>query len=350
MKQLLFDLSPSELTEQVVDAGHKKFRAKQLLQWIYKNSVNKFSEMKNLPNDFRAWLDESFTLDVDSDPYLIEAPSGDAMKFGFTLTDGYVIESVVLRSKDKKRRTLCISSQVGCALGCTFCETGKMGLIRNLTVGEIVGQLAYANTLLAKQEERITNIVFMGMGEALANFENFVSALDMITGDDYFGISRRKITVSTAGVVPHIQKLIDRDISIELAISLNSSSDEERSEVMPINKRYPIAELMEIARKYSDFRSRPITFEYVLIRDKNDSHDAAKRLIKLFRNFPGKINLIPLNDCTTDGLERPDENYIDQFSNWLHKGGVTVTVRRSGGQEIDGACGQLAGKAKRGEL
>ncbi len=350
MKQLLFDLSPSELTEQIVDAGHKKFRAKQLIQWIYKKSVNQFSEMKNLPNDFRTWLDETFTLEVDSEPYVIEAPSGDAMKFGFTLKDGYVIESVVLRSKDKKRRTLCISSQVGCALGCTFCETGKMGLIRNLTVGEIVVQLAYANTLLSKNDERITNIVFMGMGEALANFENFVSTLDLITGEEYFGISRRKITVSTAGVVPHIQKLIDRDISIELAISLNSSSDEERSEVMPINKRYPIAELMEIALKYSEYRGRPITFEYVLIRDKNDSYGAAKRLITLFRNFPGKINLIPLNDCTTDGLERPDENYIDQFSNWLHKGGITVTVRRSGGQEIDGACGQLAGKAKRGEL
>ncbi len=348
MKKLFFDYTPAEISNILLDRGEKKFRINQLLDWVYKKSVISFYEMKNLPTSLREWLNENFTMMFEKAPYLVTAPNGDSMKFGFTLSDGAVIESVILKSRD--RRTLCVSSQVGCALGCTFCETAKLGFIRNLSAGEIVMQLAYANNLLIKSEERITNIVFMGMGEALSNFENFVQALEIISGEEFFGIGRRKITVSTAGVLPNIQKLIDRNILVKLAISLNSSSDEERSAVMPINNRYPISELMAQVRKYTEFRGQPVTFEYVLIKGKNDSRDAADRLIKLFRGYPGKLNIIPLNDCTTEGLVRPEENFIDQFSKWIHDGGVTVTVRRSGGQEIDGACGQLAGKAKRGEI
>ena len=253
----------------------------------------------------------------------------------------------------KKRRTLCLSSQIGCALGCTFCETGKLGIKRDLTVDEIVIQILLANQYLAKKgdEKRITNLVFMGMGEALSNFDNFKKSIDIIMAKECFGIGGRKITVSTAGVVPNIKKMIDADMTIELAISLNASSDVERSSVMPINNRYPIAELLKGAKNYADHRGRPVTFEYVLIANKNDSDEAAERLVKLFRGgYPCKINVIPLNDCTTDGLSKPSEERIDRFSKIIHNAGITVTVRRSGGSDIDGACGQLAGKSSRGEI
>ena len=345
MKQLFWDTPFADIQDFIVEQGEKKFRYKQIIDWIFKKSVLSFSKMNNIPKKLKDALSNNYALSIDKETYTVESPSGDSIKFGLKLADNSIIEAVILKSK--KRRTLCVSSQVGCALGCTFCETGKMGLKRNLTVGEILYQLAVANNYLAKVNERITNIVFMGMGEALSNFDNFVTALKIITDESLFAIGRRKITVSTAGVLPNIQKLIDNNIQIELAISLNSSSNEERSEVMPINNKYPIEQLMEQARKYAKFRGRDVTFEYVLIKGKNDSYEAAQRLIKLFKNYPGKINIIPLNDCTTDGLSRPEEDYINKFSKWIHNAGITVTVRRSGGQDIDGACGQLAGRVSK---
>jgi 23S rRNA (adenine2503-C2)-methyltransferase len=341
----IYSLSPNDITEQIKEWGVPKFRAKQLIDWLYGKRVASFSQMGNIPNTLKELLETNYKIGAVDAVYTVESPSGDAVKFGIKLDDGEIIESVLLRSK--KRRTLCVSSQVGCGLACSFCETGKMGLIRNLSVGEIILQLIIASNYLEKEEKRLTNLVFMGMGEALSNFDNFYKAIGIITHDNCFAIGNRKITVSTAGVIPSIKKMIDNKMTIELAISLNSSSDEERDKLMPINLKYPISDLLVAAREYAQFRGRPVTFEYVLVKGENDSDDAAKRLIKLFRGYPAKINLIPLNDCTTDGLKRPSEERIDQFSNLIHRAGITVTVRRSGGQEIDGACGQLANRLKK---
>lgn len=340
----IYNLSPLEIEKKVKEWGQPKFRSKQIIDWLYSKRVASFTDMKNIPNSLKDLLNNNYEIGNVEPVYTLDSPSGDAVKFGIKLHDGEIIEAVVLRSK--KRRTLCVSSQVGCGLACSFCETGKMGLIRNLSTAEIILQLIIASNYLMREERRLTNLVFMGMGEALSNFSNFYKAIGIITDESCFAIGNRKITVSTAGVIPSIKKLIDHNMSIELAVSLNSSSDKERDSLMPINLQYPIKELLNAAREYAQFRGRPVTFEYVLVKGQNDSDDAARRLIKLFRGYPGKLNIIPLNDCTTDGLKRPDEDRINEFSRLIHSAGITVTVRRSGGQEIDGACGQLANRLK----
>lgn len=342
MKNSLYNLNVSEITDLTARLGLPKFRTGQLLGWMYDKCVSSFDEMGNIPKAMKESLSVDYSLELPRKVHTIGSPGGGSVKFAFQSGDD-LFESVILFAD--KRRTLCVSSQIGCALGCKFCETAKLGFVRNLEVAEIVGQIIVANQYLKEADlGRITNIVFMGMGEALSNFENFQRALAIITSEKQLAIGTRKITVSTAGVVHNIQKMIDHNIQVGLAISLNASSDNERSAIMPINDRYPIKELLVVAKEYAQFRGRPVTFEYVVIAGKNDSHEAAQRLISLLKGFPCKINLIPLNDCTTEGLKRPDEKYIDLFSKKLHDGGLTVTVRRSGGQDIDGACGQLAGK------
>lgn len=342
MRESLYNLDNTELKSLFSSLKQPSFRVKQILDWMYGKCVSDFDGMGNIPHSLKASLAERYSLELPEVVHTIGSPSQKAVKFAFRSGDD-LYESVILFAE--KRRTLCVSSQIGCALGCRFCETAKLGFVRNLTVSEIIGQVIRANQyLLAAGEKVISNIVFMGMGEALSNFENFKKVLSILTSESMLSIGTRKITVSTAGVVHNIQKLIDHKINIGLAISLNASSDDERSEIMPINDRYPITVLLKVARSYADFRGRPITFEYVVIAGKNDSTESAQQLITLLRNFPCKVNLIPLNDCTTDGLHRPEEAYIDLFSKKLHDGGITVTVRRSGAQDIDGACGQLAGK------
>jgi 23S rRNA (adenine2503-C2)-methyltransferase len=235
-----------------------------------------------------------------------------------------------------------LSSQVGCALGCVFCETAKMGFKRNLSSGEILYQLIVANRYLKTFDEKITNIVFMGMGEALSNLYNFQKAFYTIIDPKIFGIGTRKITVSTAGVIPNIKKLIEKKVPIDLAISLNASSDLQRDEIMPINQKYPIASLVEVAKEYAKNADRVVMFEYIMISGKNDTDDDAKRIVELLKNVPCKLNVIPLNDCTNE-LLCSDEERIDQFTKIIHEAGIRVTVRRSGGRDIGGACGQLAG-------
>lgn len=342
MKNALYNLTVSELSSLVTQLGFPAFRTGQLLGWMYEQCVSSFENMSNIPKGMKEALSVDFSLEIPRVVHRIGSPESGSVKFAFQSGDD-LFESVILFAN--KRRTLCVSSQIGCALGCRFCETAKLGFVRNLEASEIVGQVIVANQYLKEAElGKVTNIVFMGMGEALSNFDNFKRALSIITAEKQLGIGTRKITVSTAGVVHNIQKMIDQDIQVGLAISLNASSDIERSAIMPINDRYSINELLVVAKEYAQFRGRPVTFEYVVIAGKNDSPEAAQRLISLLKGFPCKINLIPLNDCTTEGLKRPDEKYIDLFSKKLHDGGLTVTVRRSGGQDIDGACGQLAGK------
>lgn len=342
MKESLFNYSDTELFSLFKSLKQPAFRVTQVRDWMYDKFVSDFEGMRNIPNSLKEALQEKYSLDLPELVHTIGSPEQKAVKFAFKSADD-LYESVILFAD--KRRTLCVSSQIGCALGCRFCETAKLGFVRNLSVAEIVGQVIRANQYLKSVDEYpISNIVFMGMGEALSNFDNFKKSLQILTSETMLKLGTRKITVSTAGVVHNIQKLIDHNINIGLAISLNASSDAERSAIMPINDRYPITELLEVAKAYAEFRGRPVTFEYVVIDGKNDSDQSAKQLIAMLRGYPCKVNLIPLNDCTTEGLHRPKEEYIDLFSKKLHDGGLTVTVRRSGAQDIDGACGQLAGK------
>jgi 23S rRNA (adenine2503-C2)-methyltransferase len=340
MKQNIYNLNLEELSEKIVEFGEKKYRAQQIFDAIYPFcKINSFDEIKNIPKNLQEKLDEEFVLKPAEIVKTLVSNVDNSVKFALKLLDGEIIECVILSARERK--TLCVSSQVGCALGCVFCETGKMGFKRNLSSGEIIFQLITANNFLQKTNEKITNIVFMGMGEALSNFENFEKAYLAMIEQKIFGISTRKITVSTAGVVWSIRKLITKKIPVDLAISLNASSASERNEIMPINKKYPIAALLEVAKEYARTSDRIVFFEYVLVAGKNDSDESANRLAKMLKDVPCKLNVIPLNDCTSD-LKCSDEERITAFTKIIHDAGIRVLVRRSGGRDIGGACGQLS--------
>ena len=337
------DLSFNELKNVILKNGWPKFRFGQIIKWLYEKRVSSLREMKNIPTKLIAELEDAFCINNLKIEYQLESQIDNTVKFGLKTTDEKIIESVIL--VDGKRRTLCASSQVGCALGCIFCETGKMGFIRNLTQSEIIGQLVTANNYLFKNGDKlITNIVFMGMGEALFNFDNFLNAVNIIMNESGFGIGGRKITVSTAGVIPSIKKLQESNLNIGLAISLNSYNDDKRNKIMPINQKYPIKDLVRAADIFSQNSNRRVTFEYVVIEDENDSENAATELIILLQNLYCKLNLIPINPYTENRLKPPTNNRLDKFAAQLIAGGLTVTVRKSRGQDISGACGQLAGK------
>jgi len=340
MKQNIYDLNIEELQEKIVELGDKKYRARQIFDAIYPCGVNSAADIKNIPQNLQNKLDETFEFAPAKIEKTLISAMDNSVKFALKMQDGALIECVILCAKD--RRTLCLSSQVGCGLGCVFCETSKMGFKRNLSAGEILYQLVIADSYLKEFGEKITNIVFMGMGEALSNFDNFEKAFWAIHDQKIFNIGTRKITVSTAGVIPSIKKLIESKIPVDLAISLNASTDEERSEIMPINKRYPIAQLLEAAKEYAKSGDRTVMFEYVMIAGKNDSAEDAFRLVKLLKNIPCKLNLIPLNDSSCD-LLCSSEDFIEPFTKIIYDAGIRVMVRRSGGKDIGGACGQLAG-------
>jgi len=324
----------------IVTAGEPAFRAKQVIKWVYQKRVDNFEGMKNISGVTREKLARLFAIDKLEVAVVHPSPRGDAVKFGFGLRDGsYIIESVLLLDGD--RRTACLSSQLGCALGCTFCETGKLGLVRNLTQEEIIGQLIGIDDYCAAAGERpVTNIVFMGMGEALSNFEAFRASLAIIMHEECFNIGGRRITVSTAGVIPSIERLMREDLNIGLAISLNAYSNERRSAVMPINKKYPIEALTAIAARYFRSTGRRVTFEYIVIPGETDTDEAAQSLRRLLGSLTCKINLIPLNP--TDGAAVPPSHAeMVRFAEALHRLGLLATVRTSRGRDIGGACGQL---------
>ena len=335
----------AQLEDFVLAMGEQKFRAKQIFKWVYQKRLPDFSDMTNMPKTLRSALAERADIDKLELRHILESSYGDAVKFGFLLTGSdYIAESVLLIDGD--RRTACVSSQLGCGLGCAFCETAKLGFIRNLTQAEIVGQIIGINDYLAaKGDKLVTNVVFMGMGEALSNFDNFIASLGVIMHEDAFNIGARRITVSTAGVVPSIERLMKEDLTIGLAISLNAWNNEARGEYMPINRKYPIEDLTAIAKRYYNKTGRRVTFEYVLIDGVTDTLEAAGALQKLLGGFPCKINLIPVNplgDNTAAGkFKSPDDREVDRFSDELHARGLSATIRRSRGQDIMGACGQL---------
>ena len=318
------------------------FRVKQVLKWVYQKRIENFNDMNNIPKTLREKLNKNYSVDKMPIKYLLESKNRDTVKFGFESDkDGGIIESVILY--DGKRRSLCISSQLGCALGCIFCETGKMGFIRNLTQREILGQTIAANDyLISHSDKLVTNIIFMGMGEALLNYDNFISSLKIIMNEDCFGMTGRRITVSTAGVIPSVERFVNEGIKVGLAISLNSYSNETRNKIMPINKKYPIESQIEIVTYYYKKYGTRATFEYILMQGENNTEEAAESLIKQLKGVPCKINLIPINNVTNSSLSPPAEAQLNTFASKLAENGLYVTVRKSRGQDIHAACGQLA--------
>jgi 23S rRNA (adenine2503-C2)-methyltransferase len=333
-----------EIASRIVAIGEKKFRAQQIISWVYEKRVITFDDMRNIPGDLKEKLKNNFILEKLQVNTIIESKYGDAVKFGFETVDGdYLLESVLLIDGD--RRTICLSSQLGCGLGCVFCETGKMGLIRNLTQEEIVGQFIGVNDyLISKGDKPITNIVFMGMGEALSNFDTFLNSLAIFMHEDIYNIGGRRITVSTAGVVPSIERLLKEKLNIGLAISLNSYSNELRDQLMPINKKYPIESIVAIARRYAAETGRTVTFEYVVIDGKTNTPEALLAIQKYCGGFDCKVNLIPLNPSSGSKFVGPEDSGLEKFADALERKGITATIRKSRGQDIWGACGQLAGK------
>lgn len=332
------------LKDFFVSLGEKPFRARQMLQWIHQRNVDAFDEMTDLSKGLREQLGDVASVQL---PQVIsEQKSADGtVKWLFESGAGQAVETVFIPEPD--RGTLCISSQVGCALDCAFCATGAQGFNRNLKVDEIIGQVTHANRNLPVRpngKPAVTNVVFMGMGEPLANYRNVLLALELLLSDFAYGLSRRRITVSTSGVVPNIEKLGDAQ-NVSLAVSLHAPNDALRDRLVPINRMHPINTLLDACWRYAAKRAnRFITFEYVMLRDVNDSLQHADELAALLAGRPAKVNLIPFNPFAGNEFQRSRSVTIREFQDRLRERGLVATTRKTRGDDIDAACGQLAGK------
>jgi 23S rRNA (adenine2503-C2)-methyltransferase len=340
----LLGLSREELEHWFVSLEEKPFRARQLMQWIYQRGVVDFADMTDLSKALRAKLEATAVIDLP--PVQSEHRSTDGtIKWLFASGSGQSVEAVFI--PESSRGTLCISSQVGCALDCAFCATGHQGFNRNLTAAEIIGQVWHAYRSLPPRsdgEPAITNVVFMGMGEPLANYRAVVPALQLLLSDWAFGLSRRRVTVSTSGIVPHIHRLA-ADCNVSLAVSLHAPNDALRDKLVPINKLHPISELLDACWDYAEqHTNRFITFEYVLLKGVNDSLEHADQLVRLLKDKPAKVNLIPFNPFPETRFERSSAGAINQFQERLRRAKLVTTTRRTRGDDIDAACGQLAGR------
>ena len=336
-------LSREELAARLSALGQPGFRAGQILDWVYRKRVTTFDAMTDLPAALRATLKERF--DLGALALVRRLGSGDTtQKFLFRLSDGQLIETVLipaspaLYGEASDRRTLCISSQVGCAYGCKFCASGLDGWTRNLQPGEIVEQILRVE---AASGERANNLVFMGMGEPLANYGNLMSAIGIINAAWGVGLGARHITVSTSGLAPQIRQLAEQPLQIRLAISLHGATDEVRAQIMPVNRKYPLAVLLDACRYYTEHKKQRLTFEYILIENINDSQEQAQALAGIAVSLDAKVNLIPYN--TVEGLpwNRPSSNRQQAFQRTLAARGVSSTLRREKGHDIAAACGQL---------
>ena len=332
----LKNLSPEALVDFLAGMGKEKFRADQILNWVYQRGVADFSEMTDLAKTFREEMSQRATISCFTQE-TVEVSSDGTRKFLFRLDDGRSVETVLI-PMESGRNTLCISTQVGCAMQCSFCLTGTFGLERNLAASEIVNQVC-----AVRKDYSVDNIVLMGMGEPLHNLENVVCALKILYASKGFDYGPRRVTLSTSGLVPEMRELGQR-IKVNLAVSLNATTDAVRDELMPVNRRYPLSELMEACRQYPLAPSQRITFEYILIRGVNDSQADAKRLVKLLHGIKAKVNLIPFNEHAGSTFQTPDEQAIRAFQTYLLDRQI-VAIRRAGkGQDISAACGQLKGK------
>ena len=335
----IFDISFDELTEFLVGLGEPKFRAQQVWEWLYKKHVTEFAEMRNLPKKLIEQLEANFSIHSAIVASEQHSSDGQTQKVLFQLPDDQYIETVLMRYE--KRRTLCISTQAGCAMGCVFCATGQMGFFRNLTVGEIVAQVLYFAHELAQTDEHVTNIVMMGMGEPLHNYDNTLTAVDRLTDETGFNLGARKITISTVGLVPVIRRYADEQCQTPLAVSLHAATDVERDKLIPINKRWPIAELMDACHYYIEKTGRRLTFEWALISGENDTVEQARALGNLLHGMLCHVNLIPLNPTAGYGGGPSSKERVEAFRAELNHYGVSSTVRVRRGIDIQAGCGQL---------
>ena len=341
---LNFDLEG--MTELFAEMGEKPFRARQVTRWIHHFGAQRFDQMTDLAKSLRTRLEQEAELPLPT--IISDHTSYDGTRKWLTdVGQGNAVESVYI--PESNRGTLCISSQAGCAVNCRFCSTGHQGFNRNLSTGEIISQLWWANHALGadpKGQRLITNVVMMGMGEPLLNYNQLIPALKLMLDDNAYGLSRRRVTVSTSGVVPMMDRL-SRDCPVALAVSLHAPTDALRDELVPLNKKYPLRELMAACQRYLPHAPRDfVTFEYVMLAGVNDSVKHAKELVALVQDVPCKFNLIPFNPFPASGLHASSRNQIMAFSQVLLDAGIVTTVRKTRGDDIDAACGQLAGQVK----
>ena len=333
-------MNQEELQSLCIEAGESKFRGGQLFEWMYRHGISSFDSMSNVNKSFREHLNEHFIIQTLAVENQFPSKEDKSVKILFRTHDGHFIETVSM--VDKNRHTVCLSSQVGCALDCHFCATGKTGLKRNLSTGEIVDQLIYVRESI---DQPITNVVFMGMGEPFHNYDNVLNASDIFHSPKGFNLASTRITISTVGLLPQINQFIKEKRRYKLAISLNASNDKVRTDIMPINKKWSIVDLVNAGKEYSNQKKRLVMFEYVLLKGINDSEEDALELARLLQGIPCKINLIPYNEIEGK-YQRPDESTITKFSEILHnyRDEYRVLVRWSKGQDIAAGCGQLAGQ------
>ena len=340
------DFAPEALRERLKAEGLPGYRADQLMGWLYARGVEDWDEMTDLGLDLRETLARRFVTRALEVTDVQHSEDGTA-KATLAALDGAILEAVLIPEED--RTTLCVSTQVGCPLACSFCATGAMGLTRNLTTAEIVDQVCRMREVLGTVdgERRITNIVFMGMGEPLLNLPNVVAAVKTLQHPKAFAMAPRRVTVSTSGVVPRIADLVDQ-VPVNLAVSLHATTDEVRDELVPLNKRFPLAELLDALRKLPRLsRRHPVFFEYTLMEGVNDSPEDAERLVRLLDAIPAKLNVIPMNAHADAPYRPPSPEVASRFMGILVRAGMVCTLRRSRGADIDAACGQLAGRGRR---
>ncbi len=350
----IYDYTLDELKSQLKPS----FRAKQVYNWIYKKYVSSYDDMKNIPNDLKKSLEENYTINV-LEIVKKELSSDGSIKYLFRLNDGHTIEAVLLLMKKKKidekgnierseKFTVCISTQVGCKVGCTFCLTAKGGFVRNLSVGEIVNQIVQIKKDNDIAENKSLNIVYMGMGEPLDNYDNFVHSIKVFSQEEGLAINRRRITVSTSGLSTKIERLGNENLCIQLAISLHAVDDDLRSELIPMNKAYNIKSIIDAVKKFPVDARKKVMFEYLVIKDKNDDMQSAQTLLKLLVGIKAKVNLIYFNPYPGTLYQRPQREDMIKFQKYLISKGLLCTIRESKGLDISAACGQLKEKEANG--
>lgn len=336
----LCGLLPDELRDFLKSRGEAPFRAQQLLDWVYQKRAINYEGMTNISKEMRLKLAEELQFPVLKREKVQESNDGETTKFLWKLKDDKFVESVLIRSGE--RRTVCVSSQVGCPARCAFCASGKEGLIRNLSAAEIVEQVVQVNHYLHEVGERVCHLVFMGMGEPLENYENVVKALKILLHSDLLNFSSRRITISTVGVIEGIERLLEEDLRVNLALSLHAPSQHIRKKIIPYARKYAIEDVLRAVRQYGARSKRDVTYEYTLLAGINDKEEHAKELAALLKGDQCCVNLIPYNPVDGLNLKRPEKETIEQFRSILTKFGINSTWRYTKGKDIDAACGQLA--------
>jgi len=342
MKINIFGMFVDEIAEAIKPHGLPKFRAAQIAKWMYQQGVDDFENMTNLGKNHRVLLNDNFVIQTVATQAVQQSADGKTSKYLLKFPDDMAVETVLMRQS--YGNSVCVSTQVGCAMGCAFCASTLNGVTRDLTAGEILAQVLYINQLLQKEEQHVNNIVIMGAGEPLANYDHVVKFMRLCHEEYCLNISYRSITISTCGLVPEIDRLIGEGLPVTLSISLHAPNNEIRSQLMPINNRYPLVEVLAAANRYAQQTGRQVTYEYILIADLNDQAHHAKQLAGLMRGRLANVNLIPVNSVVERGLLRPGSKQIKQFEQILIEKKINVTVRREMGADILAACGQLRQK------